>query len=160
MATIKYNGMELEEQIYSEPTIINDSREAIVWNDYANKDRALVYSYDPRSDYPVRSNNDNIWKHFAFIPEKPAPRRATNRELAKWLAQGYGEWKYEHEPDSKLDSNFASINYHYEDSSACNFVSTKTKVRKWDDTEWHTPDVEYMGITEEKTYEDVVKREG
>jgi len=79
MAKITYNGMELEEIVLGIPTFFNTEQEAIVWNDYANKDRVLVYSYDPRSDYPVRSNNDRIWKHFAFIPQKPAPRRTTNR---------------------------------------------------------------------------------
>lgn len=159
MATIKYNGMELEEQIYSEPTIINDSREAIVWNDYANKDRVIVLSYDPRSDYPVRSNNDRIWKHFAFIPEKPAPRRATNRELAKWLAQGNGEFTQGVE-DSRGGGPFTKTSLYYSADLSNEFVTDEVRVRKWDDTEWHTPDVEYMGITEEKTYEDVVKREG
>ena len=145
MAKITYNGMDLEEQLYSEPTIINDSREAIVWNDYTNKDRVIVLSYDPRSKYPVRSNNDRIWKHFAFIPEKPAPRMATNRELAKWLAQGNGELA-DKTDNHKLSYN---CNYAYIIDRSEEFVSDSIEVRKWDDAEWHTPDVEYMGITDE-----------
>jgi len=152
MAKITYNGIELEEIVLDIPTFFNTDQEAIVWNDYANKDRVLVYSYDPRSDYPVRSNNDRIWKHFAFIPEKPAPRMATNRELARWLAQGNGE---------VLDSTHYINTYHeYFRCLDKDEVHKTIQVRKWDDTEWHTPDVEYMGITEVKTYEDVVKREG
>lgn len=145
MAKITYNGMDLEEQLYSEPTIINDSREAIVWNDYANKDRVIVLSYDPRSKYPVRSNNDRIWKHFAFIPEKPAPRMATNRELARWLAQGNGEWGI-----SKFGViEKAEIGWFYDTGYEKQALQSELRVRKWDDTEWHTPDVEYMGITKE-----------
>jgi len=152
MAKITYNGIELEEIVLDIPTFFNTDQEAIVWNDYANKDRVLVFSYDPRSDYPVRSNNDRIWKHFAFIPEKPAPRMATNRELARWLAQGNGE---------VLDSTHYINTYHeYFRCLDKDEVHKTIQVRKWDDTEWHTPDVEYMGITEVKTYEDVVKREG
>lgn len=145
MAKITYDGMELEEQLYSEPTIINDSREAIVWNDDANKDRVIVLSYDPRSKYPVRSNNDRIWKHFAFIPENPAPRRATNRELAKWLAQGNGEWGI-----SKFGViEKAEIGWFYDTGYEKQTLQSELRVRKWDDTEWHKPDVEYMGITDE-----------
>ncbi len=142
MAKITYHGMELEEQLYSEPTIINDSREAIVWNDYANKDRVIVLSYDPRSKYPVRSNNDRIWMHFAFIPEKPAPRRATNRELAKWLAQGKGEWGI-----SKFGViEKAEIGWFYDTGYEKQTLQSELRVRKWDDTEWHEPTVDYMDI--------------
>lgn len=142
MAKITYDGMELEEQLYSEPTIINDSREAIVWNDYANKDREIVLSYDPRSKYPVRSNNDMIWKHFAFIPENPAPRRATNRELAKWLAQGNGEWGI-----SKFGViDKAEIGWFYDTGYEKQTLQSELRVRKWDDTEWHEPTVDYMGF--------------
>lgn len=166
MAKITYNGMDLEEQLYSEPTIINDSREAIVWNDYANKDRVIVLSYDPRSKYPVRSNNDRFWKHFAFIPEKPAPSMATNRELAKWLAQGNGEVLSLMPTTNGHSREVVTTDWYYfsgDDSKTVDygFEGQRCKgVRKWDDEEWHTPDVEYMGITEVKTYEDVVKREG
>ena len=155
MAKITYNGMELEEQLYSEPTIINDSSEAIVWNDYANKDMVIVLSYDPRSKYPVRSNNDRIWKHFAFIPKKPEPRRATNRELEKWLAQGNGEVLTLMQTANRNSREMVETAWRYF-SGECNeevdygFEGQRCKgVRKWDDEEWHTPDVEYMGITKE-----------
>ena len=159
MATIKYNGMEIES--ISECKVFDDQHNMLVWNrDFETPIEKFVCAIIPYRHEGRVITRGGAYDYCAEVPEKPAPHIATNRELAKWLAHGYGEWKYEHEPDSKLESNIASINYHYEDSSACNFVSTKTKVRKWSDTEWHTPDVEYMGITEEKTYEDVVKREG
>lgn len=165
MATIKYNGMELEEYLSDKPVVFDPAKKMLVWREnsceppheenvlYVNRRYKIVVAL-------LESGGVTMFEYCAEIPEKPAPRIATNRELAKWLAQGKGEWKYEHEPDSKLESNFASINYLYEDSSACNFVSTKTKVRKWSDTEWHKPDVEYMGIADVTTFEDVVKREG
>ena len=29
-------------------------------------------------------------------------------------------------------------------------LQSELRVRKWDDTEWHDPDVEYMSIEEDK----------
>lgn len=141
MATIKYNGMELEEFTSDKPVFFDTNKEGIVWNDISNKDRVIVLSYDPRSKYPIRSNNDRIWKHFAFIPEKPEPRRATNRELTKWLAQGNGE---------RIDKNgkFIFTDFGYKECYSDDVVDDIFLIRKWDDTEWHEPTVDYMGIEE------------
>lgn len=141
MAKITYDGMELEEQLYSEPTIINDSREAIVWNDYANKDRVIVLSYDPRSKYPVRSNNDRIWKHFAFIPEKSTPRRVTWIELAKWCANGNGLVL-----DELIERMDTGVMFKVDNQN--DPVDDRLKVRKWGDAEWHEPTVDYIGLEE------------
>lgn len=102
----------------------------------------------------------------ALLPEKPAPRRATNRELAKWLAQGNVEVLTLMQTANRNSREMVETAWRYF-SGECNeevdygFEGQRCKgVRKWNDAEWHTPDVEYMGITEVKTYEDVVKREG
>ena len=141
METINYKGMELKEIVLDIPTFFDTDQEAIVWNDSANKDRVIVYSYDPRSDYPVRSNNDRIWKHFAFIPKKPVPRKATYKELAYWLSQGNGE---------------TSINgyiYHFfpyalDNEKREKTVDEKYLVRKWGDSQWQEPTIDYLEIKE------------
>ena len=68
----------------------------------------------------------------AEIPEEQKPRRATNRELSKWLAQGNGECLgtdgciYTHHDEFLAD----------ECDDICFYGAL---VRKWDDTEWHEP---------------------
>ena len=141
METINYKGMELKEIVLDIPTLFDTNQEAIVWNDSANKDRVIVYSYDPRSDYPVRSNNNRIWKHFAFIPEKPVPRKATYKELARWLSQGNGE------------TSIGGYIYHYfpyalDNEKREKTVNEKYLVRKWGDSQWKEPTVDYLEIKE------------
>ena len=69
--------------------------------------------------------------------KKPKPRRATNRELAKWLAQGKGQI---------LGTKISTI-YDYDAGLADNGEVPKFfKVRKWEDTEWHEATVDYMEI--------------
>ena len=70
---------------------------------------------------------------------------ATHRELAQWCAQGKGEWK--HLPSH---SGVVYTTYKYDESLAdCYIVSDpKTNqlvvVRRWGNTEWHTPTNEYL----------------
>lgn len=159
MATINYNGMKLEEFTSDNPVIFDPPKECICWDeekdaDYHNKEDDFVLAYIPLARSPFITKG-GAWYHGAIFPEKPAPRIATNRELAKWIAQGKGEMCSEDD-----GANLAYNNYDYEIDYEDESVKDIIKVRKWDDTEWHTPDVEYMGITEVKTYEDVVKREG
>lgn len=160
MATINYNGMELEEFTSDKPVIFDPPKKCIVWMNNLNCNCVElgtawihdVVAYLPRKSCKVFTVND-MFEHCAIIPEKPAPRRATNIELTKWLARGNGMVK------NNNNTIFASMGgYNLEKLN--NTCAEWVKVRKWDDTEWHAPDVEYMGITEVKTYEDVVKREG
>ena len=64
------------------------------------------------------------------------PRRATNRELSRWLAQGNGECL------GSQDDADTAWNYPME----CSNVPLRegAKVRKWSDTEWHEPTVDYL----------------
>ena len=76
------------------------------------------------------------------LPYPPKPRRATNRELARWLAQGNGELL--------VGNRIRDYGFEYE-IHECDFPALETwKVRKWEDTEWHEPDVDYMGLEEVK----------
>lgn len=77
-------------------------------------------------------------------PNPPKPRRATNRELARWLIEGNAQIQH-----SDSDMVYVGWNYNeYEDDFPC---SNDVLVRKWSDTEWHEPTVDYLGI-DDKDY--------
>lgn len=154
MATIKYNGMEIES--ISECKVFNEPRNMLVWNScYNGPVERLVCAIIPYRHAGSVITTTGAYEYCAEIPEKPAPRRATYREFAKWLAQGNGEMCSEDD-----GANLAYNNYDYDIDYEDEFVKDIIKVRKWDDTEWHEPTVEYMGIADVTTFEDVVKREG
>lgn len=60
----------------------------------------------------------------------------TNRQLAKWLAQGNGEC---------MIGLRASTYYVYKESEA-NKELKYTLVRKWNHEDWHSPTLDYMGL--------------
>lgn len=70
----------------------------------------------------------------------PEEKPITNRELSKWLAQGNGEY-YEYDCDGW--ESHRCIEYQYEQD---NIPVANIMVRKWEDTEWHTPTRDYMGL--------------
>ena len=73
------------------------------------------------------------------IFDPPKPRRATNRELARWLAQGDGEW-------INVKDTWTSSDYLYEYEKYDEPLIKDIRVRKWSDTEWHEPTADYLGI--------------
>jgi len=96
MAKINYNGIELEE--VTEPQIFDPPKLCVCSDDDGNVCEWYVSAILPQSSkrtYRIIANTKNgenaIARHCAILPEKPAPRMATNRELARWLAQGNGE---------------------------------------------------------------------
>lgn len=142
MATINYKGMELEE--ITEPQIFDPPKKMVVADGQNSPRTAIVTAILAQSSghsFRVLTDNNVIcYRRCALLPEKPEPRRATNRELAKWLAQGNGEVQ----DKSALYCTFTSLNYgpKLEDHP----VIDHYKIRKWDDTEWHEPTVDYMGM--------------
>ena len=145
MATIKYNGMELEEFVSDKPITFEPAKKMLVWRENSCEPPHEENVLYVNSKYRIvvvllESGCVTMFEYCAEIPEKPAPRMATNRELARWLAQGNGE---------VIDSTHYINTYHeYFRCLDKNEVHKTIQVRKWDDTEWHTPDVEYMGIEE------------
>lgn len=145
MATINYNGMKLEE--ITEPQIFDPPQEMLVWDfescsSNAISKKKVLAIFPNRMEYrlkeikPILATDGTKWN---FCANVPAPRRATNRELSKWLAQGNGELKC-----ASLFAVKITIDYGTKcDNDPCH---ESYKVRKWDDTEWHEPDVDYMGI--------------
>ena len=138
MATINYKGMEL--QSIDECKVFEEPREMLVWNtSYNGPIEKMVCAIIPYRHEGSVITRGGAFRYCAEIPKKPAPRRATNRELAKWLAQGNGELSQEGSSESSTSWEYK---LGYMDKTVPEFIG----VRKWDDTEWHEPDVEYMGI--------------
>lgn len=134
---MKYKGIELKEFESEKPVLFEPPKKMLVWNDGNSEPlEDNVFAFIPNRCYPVIGTNDNL-DHCAEIPEVMC-RRATNRELAKWLVLGKGQYK--------VSGGRIWTEHHYDigqDDDACsNFI----KVRKWCDTEWHEPTREYLGL--------------
>ena len=137
---MEYNGIKLKE--VTETQIVDPPKKMHVW-DYEPENLlkadvlAIVNGRD--SGFPVITKT-GTYRHCAEIPEEPKPRRATNRELSKWLAKGHGEYT------NTLCCSTSYITYAYLFDSKESEVSENILVRKWDDVDWHEPTVDYMGI--------------
>ena len=135
---MKYKGIELKEFTSEKPVIFDPPKRMLVW-DY---DDGIPIEKDVIAFIPNRYRKvieqTCAYIHCAEIPDKGS-ELATNRELAKWLAHGNGQYKV---------SGGSSLwtEHHYDigqDDDACsNFI----KVRKWCDKEWHEPTLEYLGL--------------
>ena len=130
---MKYKGIELKE--VTEPQLFNPPKMMLVWDHYANIVELDVYAIVSRKEFPVICEN-STWKHCAEIP-KPDEKPVTYRELSRWLAEGNGEVKW---------SDTVCTNWNYSICNENEFLSENFSVRKWDDTEWHKPTSEYLGL--------------
>jgi hypothetical protein len=147
MASINYNGMELEEFTSDKPVAFPEGTKAICWdsNKYEEGFRSEldIIAYIPYLEDPVLTRDclndyqDSPYRHCAILPDPPKPRRATNRELARWIAEGKGEILVPHCVTQHVSYAVG------QDNKEC--VSGQ-QVRKWSDTEWHEPTVDYMGL--------------
>lgn len=140
---MKYKGMELKEITKSQ--IVAPPREMLVWNGgmvAMNHEpyKETVYAVVKIGTHYVAITSGDQWEYCAEIPEEPKLRRATNRELAKWISQ-YGEWTYEDD-----DANTVYHEFSYKEPDREKPVAEKIYIRKWEDTNWHEPTVDYMGI--------------
>ena len=135
---MEYNGIKLTE--VTETQIVDSPKKMFVW-DYDPgillKADVLAIVNGRENGYPVIATT-GTYRHCAEIPEEPKPRRATNRELSKWLAKGHGEYR-------KQISGVISNSYTYDDLESDEAVPSYIRVRRWDDDEWHEPTV-YMCI--------------
>ena len=135
---MEYNGIKLTEVTGSQ--IVDPPKEMFVW-DYDPgcllRADVLAIVNGRENGYPVITKT-GTYRHCADIPEEPKPRRATNRELSKWLAKGHGEYRNQIGAVSNL--------YIYVDLETDKAVPSYIRVRKWDDADWHEPTVDYMDI--------------
>ena len=137
---MEYNGIKLKE--VTESQIVDPPKKMLVWDcEYGTvlKADVLAIVNGRKYDYPVITTS-GLFRHCAEIPEEPKPRRATNRELSKWLSKGHGEYT------NTVCCTTSYITYEYFLDSAESEVSENILVRKWDDVDWHEPTVDYMGI--------------
>ena len=133
---MEYNGIELKEITTSQ--IFDPPKEMLVW-DYVDSApfKMPVHAIVASKTFPVIAEEGD-YQYCAEIPEEPKSRRATNRELSKWLAQGHGEYRNQIGAVSNL--------YIYVDLETDVAVPSYIRARKWDDIDWHEPTVDYMGI--------------
>ena len=155
MAKIAYNGMEKLEEI-TETKVFDEPHDMFVWNNSDNvPTRRSVCAIIPYRHAGSVITTTGAYEHCAEIPEKPAPRMATYRELAKWLAQGNGEALVLMKMTNRLSREVVTTASHYfsgKDNEAVSYGYNGQHckgVRKWGDTEWHEPTVDYIGLEEQ-----------
>lgn len=136
---MKYKGIELKE--ITEPQLFDPPKKMLVWGTYEGITELDVYAIVSRKDFPVICEN-STWQHCAEIPEVPESKFVTYRELARWLAKGNGE------VNDELDDDECAIytSQFYWKGQENNSVEDSIYVRKCDDTEWHKPTREYLGL--------------
>lgn len=131
---MKYKGIELKE--VTEPQIFDPPKKMLVWGRYESITELDVYAITSRKDFPVICEN-STWRHCAEIPEVTESKLVTYRELARWLAEGNGEVMW---------ANNVLSNWNYSTDDEAKDLDENLSVRKWDDTEWHKPTREYLGL--------------
>lgn len=130
---MKYKGIELTE--VTEPQLFDPPKKMLVWDNY-DKVKLDVYAIVSRKEFPVICET-STWQHCAEIPDVSESEQVTYRELARWIANGNGEVK-------SANTVFANWNYYVESENKS--IPNHFSVRKWDDTEWHKPTREYLGL--------------
>ena len=136
---MKYNGIELQEFTSCKPVVFDPPKKMLVWDEIMDTPlEAKVYSYMPAWRYPAGTSTQ-AFAHCAEIPEEPKPRRATNLELMKWLAQGKGYC-------NNILSSGVWATYEFDADIADKPCFESFRVRKWEDKEWHEPTADYMGL--------------
>lgn len=136
-----YNGIELNE-FKSDTTIVFDPPKRMLVCDrnerLGDRDIETVYAYIPAAVYPVKTGSGSFYR-CAELPKEAMPRRATNVELARWLLQCNGQC-------AGKDATTVLSHYDYDKGHDHLECPGYIEVRKWDDTEWHEPTAEYMGL--------------
>ena len=134
---MKYKGIELKEFTSEKTVLFDPPKRMLVWDYDETPTEVEVFAFIPNRCCRVIEQM-SVHIHCAEIPEVMC-RRATNRELAKWLVQGNGQYKTGGSPRLWTEHPY-DIGY---DEEAC---PNTIKVRKWCDKEWHEPTREYLGL--------------
>ena len=114
--------------------------ETAVKNDAVKNDAVKPQNVSTFPVFPTKlsaKTEDSTWKHCAEIPKVPELELVTYRELASWLAEGNGEVMW---------ANNVLSNWNYSSDEENKALDESLSVRKWDDTEWHKPTREYLGL--------------
>lgn len=138
---MKYKGAELKEMDTKNInwTFYETPRKLLVWdsNDPEPTEAEVLAIMPERADGYQVITSTRAYGHCAEIPE---PKLATYRELAIWLARGNGEMQF----SSTSTTCYPYLTY--QRNSANMPIGTAYRVRKWSDTEWHSPTREYLGL--------------
>lgn len=135
---MKYKGIELKEFESGKPVVFDPPKRMLVWDyDDETPTKVEVIAFIPNR-YHKAIEQMSVYIHCAEIPAALC-LRATNRELAKWLVNGNGQYKTGGSPRLWTEHPY-DIGY---DEEAC---PNTIKVRKWCDKEWHEPTREYLGL--------------
>lgn len=153
---MKYKGKELKEANGADYPLGNPPKKMLVWTGNSIKpiERDVLGFYRGLWLTPsVMGVNQ-----YAYAAEIPAEEETllTNRELAKWLAQGNGQVCFDDKTKNfgkdtdgnRFKAMCSAIDWTY--FGADDFFVTDVLVRKWDDTEWHKPTREYAFGEEDK----------
>ena len=136
---MKYKGIELNKFTSDRPVLFDTPKKMLVWDEGFDDALVLdVFAYLPWRPLPVIGHT-RTWKYCAEIPVEPKPRRATEMELARWLAQGNGCF-------TNVDGDYCWTSTEYDGTNPGKECNPDWRVRKWDDKEWHEPTADYMGL--------------
>lgn len=133
---MKYKGIELNTS--DKPVVFNPARPMIVWDDNQFPEKRFVEAYLPGLYFPVILPTGRT-VYCAEIPDKMKPKRMTNRQLAEWLAQGNGQF-------TNVNATYAWTELNVLKEKEDRPCVPEWRIRKWEDTEWHEPTVDYMGL--------------
>lgn len=148
---MQYKGVELVD-IADTQQFADLPRNMLVWNDeYDGKPKARVVCgavVDSAGNtcfitHKCGCAGVDSYFHCAEFPEEPK-KRATYRQLSRWLAQGNGECTLGEKIESK--GPFCEASLYYDSAKSNEKCLDEVRIRKWDDTEWHEPTLEYMGL--------------
>lgn len=90
---MKYNGQELTP--ITKPQIFDPPKKMLVWDDYFTKPYVTPVCAITGSRHHQVVTTLSCYSYCAEIPQEPktTSKRATNLQLAEWLARGKGLWK-------------------------------------------------------------------
>lgn len=142
---MKYNGKELIEM--SPEKWDGNLRTMLVWdcvNDNTPLKARIVDWYKNGQGHVIwRDVSCKYWNYCAELPEEEHNRtqsigekkfrRMTNRELAKWIGEGKGEYKI---------GECAYSDYSYETVDYNQPVEPTIMIRSWNEDNWHEPLIE------------------
>ena len=155
--------VEEQDERYVKTIIDSSLNEDFPFNTYGQIHYSFCY-YDPYYELKVAKEQGktiqyldgrDVWQdmdgcecvdgiEYRIKPDEPEKDKSiTNRELAKWLAQGNGEYTEKGLRDTSINcyANFDYPSLFQDDPIPDSFL-----IRKWDDDEWHEPTREYLGL--------------
>lgn len=134
---MEYKGIELNEFESGKTVVFDPPKRMLVWDyDDETPTEKDVMVFIPNRYFKVIEET-SVFQHCAEIPKVTGLELVTYRELARWLAEGNG---------SVMLSKSVFSNWNYSNDDENKALDKRLTVRKWDDTEWHKPTREYLGL--------------